>query len=123
MFAYRLIRESLAYAADTSKASYLAWGQFHECFTSSFYTHRSQKRQKDSQVKQLFALSGSACVKAARKHVDEIDPWPRRLRDQKIKLDEEASIITQEEGRDVRNDQTQGVHQIKRSNVHFVSRI
>ena len=38
------------------------------------YARRSQKRQKDSQVKQLFALLGSACVKAARKHVDEIDP-------------------------------------------------
>ena len=32
------------------------------------------KAQKDSQLKQLFALSGSAGVKAARKHVDEIDP-------------------------------------------------
>ena len=33
------------------------------------------KAQKDSQLKQLFALLGSARVKAARKHVDEIDPW------------------------------------------------
>ena len=41
---------------------------------SSFYTRRSQKRQKDSQVKQLFAILGSAWVKAARKHVDKIDP-------------------------------------------------
>ena len=32
------------------------------------------KAQKDSQVKQLFALFGSACVKAVSKHVDEIDP-------------------------------------------------
>jgi hypothetical protein len=30
--------------------------------------------KKDSQVKQLFALLGSACVKAACKDVDEIDP-------------------------------------------------
>ena len=36
---------------------------------------RSQKRKKDSHVKQLFALLGSACVKAASKNVDEIDPW------------------------------------------------
>ena len=50
------------------------WGQFHHYFTSSFYTSRSQKRKKDSQVKQLFALSGSVRVKAAHKHADEIDP-------------------------------------------------
>ena len=36
---------------------------------------RSQKRKKDSQVKQLFGLLGSVWVKAARKHADEIDPW------------------------------------------------
>ena len=51
--------------------------QFHQRFTSSFYTRRSQKRQKDSQVKQLFALSGSVCVKAVHKHVDEIHPRVR----------------------------------------------
>ena len=43
-------------------------------FMSSFYAQRFQKRQKESQVKQLFALLGSARVKAACKHVDEIDP-------------------------------------------------
>ena len=43
-------------------------------FMSSFDAHRSQKGKKDIQLKQLFALSGSACVKAARKHVNEIDP-------------------------------------------------
>ena len=32
------------------------------------------KIAKKSQVKQLFALSGSASVKAARNHVDNIDP-------------------------------------------------
>ena len=47
--------------------------QFHQCFTCSFYARRSQKHQKDSQVKQLFALSGSSCIKAARKHIGEID--------------------------------------------------
>ena len=50
-------------------------GQFHQHFTSSFYTCRSQKRQRDSQVKQLFALLGSVSVKAAHKHVDEVDPY------------------------------------------------
>ena len=43
-------------------------GQFHQHFTCSFYAPRSQKRQRDSQVKQLFAFLGSA-------QVDEIDPW------------------------------------------------
>ena len=52
-------------------------GQFHQHFTSSFYTHRSQKREKDIQVKQLFALLGSVCVKTACKHVVEIDPRSR----------------------------------------------
>ena len=28
---------------------------------------------KDSQVKQLFALLGSVCIKAVHKHIDEID--------------------------------------------------
>ena len=32
------------------------------------------KAQKDSQLKQLFALLGPMGVKAARKHIDEIDP-------------------------------------------------
>ena len=54
----------------------MTWGQFHKQFTGSFYVRRSQKRKKDSQVWQLFALLGSARVKAARKYVDEIDPWP-----------------------------------------------
>jgi len=48
---------------------------YYQHFTSSFYAHISQKRKKDSQNKQLFALSEAACVKAACKHVGEIDPW------------------------------------------------
>ena len=43
-------------------------------FMHSFYAHRSQKQKRDSQVKQLLALSGSAGVKAAHKNIDEIDP-------------------------------------------------
>ena len=39
----------------------------------SFYARRSQKGKKESQLKQLFALSGSAGVKAERKHIDEIN--------------------------------------------------
>ena len=36
------------------------------------------KAQKDNQLKQLFALSGSAGIKALRKHIDEIDPKFKR---------------------------------------------
>ena len=35
---------------------------------------QSPKAKKDSQVKLLFKLLGSACVKAERKYIDEIDP-------------------------------------------------
>ena len=39
------------------------------------FTHKDPKiAKKDSQVKQLFVLLGSACVKALRKHVDVIEP-------------------------------------------------
>ena len=40
-------------------------GQFHQRFTSNFFAHSSQKRKKDHQIKQLFALLGYARVKAA----------------------------------------------------------
>ena len=49
------------------------WGQFHHNFMRSFYARRSQKGKKDSQFKQLFALLGPVCLKAARIHFDEID--------------------------------------------------
>ena len=48
--------------------------QFHQRFTCNFYLGRSQKRKKDSQLKQLFVLTGSVSVKATCKHVDEIYP-------------------------------------------------
>ena len=51
---------------------------YRESILPSFYEQllRMQipKVQKDSQVKLLFALSGSAGIKAARKNIDEIDP-------------------------------------------------
>ena len=50
-------------------------GQFNHHFTSSFYASRAQKRKKDNHLKHLLALSGSACIKAAHKHVGEINPW------------------------------------------------
>ena len=50
------------------------WSQLNQHFTSCFYARRSHKCKNNSQVKQLFALLGSACLKAARKQADEIDP-------------------------------------------------
>jgi len=49
------------------------WGQFHRHFTQSFYTSISQKRKNYSQVIGHFALLGSTCAEAFRKHVGEID--------------------------------------------------
>jgi len=55
--------------------SNVARGQFHQRFTSSFCIHIHQKRKKDTRrLDCLFTLLGSLRVKAARKHVDEIDP-------------------------------------------------
>ena len=47
--------------------------QFHQHFMRSFYACWSQKGKKDSQLKQLLELLGSVGVKAAHKHVGEID--------------------------------------------------
>jgi len=41
--------------------------QFHQHFTSSFYTCRSQKRKKNDNFTVFFVLLGSACLKAERK--------------------------------------------------------
>ena len=49
-------------------------GQFYQHFMCSFYMPRSQKRKKDSQLKQLYKFLESAGVKAAQEHVDEFDP-------------------------------------------------
>ncbi len=45
----------------------------------SFYSRRSQKRKKDSQVVSLCMLSESLCIKAECKNVDEIDSRTRCL--------------------------------------------
>ena len=50
---------------------------FINVFMPSFYTWRSQKR-KSSLSWLSFCSFGSACLKAARKHVDEIGTWRRR---------------------------------------------
>ena len=47
--------------------------QFHQRVYAKLLCSKIPKVQK-SQFKLLFALSGSASVKAARKHVEEIDP-------------------------------------------------
>ena len=48
--------------------------QFAPTFYEQLLCMQIPKVQRDRQVKQLFALSGSAHVKAVRKHIDEIDP-------------------------------------------------
>ncbi len=51
--------------------------QFHQHFMSSFYTHRSQKRKKDSQVVSLFLCFWDLhAPKSCSFNVDEIDPYP-----------------------------------------------
>jgi len=45
----------------------LQCSQIHQHSTYSFYARRSQKRKKDCYVFNLFTLSGSTSIKAARK--------------------------------------------------------
>ena len=53
---------------------YRHMGSISRTFYGQLLRAQIPKAQKDSQVKQLLALLGSAGVKAARKLVDEIDP-------------------------------------------------
>ena len=64
-------RSSASYFTSSSSSEFRC--QFHQHFTCSYFACRSQKCKKDSRVKQLFALLGSACVKAASKNIDEIN--------------------------------------------------
>jgi len=50
------------------------YSQFHQRSTSSFYTRRSWKCKKDSQVVSLFALWGLRCAKAARRTLMMLTP-------------------------------------------------
>ncbi len=51
--------------------------QFHQSFTRSFYTCRSQKRKKIQLSHQyLFTLSGSTSVKAVRRTLMKLSPGP-----------------------------------------------
>jgi len=54
-------------------------GQFHQHSTSSFYMRRSQKRKKDWQLDCLFALSGSASVKASHIMLMKLTPCGKTL--------------------------------------------
>ena len=47
---------------------------FTDILRAAFTRADPKIAKKDSQLKQLFALLGSAGVKAVLKHVDEIDP-------------------------------------------------
>jgi len=49
-------------------------GRFHQLFTQSFYTCRSQKRKKYSPDVSFLALLGSACLKSARKRLVKLTP-------------------------------------------------
>ncbi len=57
------------------------WGQFHQHFTGSFYTFRSQMQKKDSQVISVFLhFLGPTSVKAARKLLVKLKPdFVRRI--------------------------------------------
>ena len=48
---------------------------FTNILHAAFTCTDPKSAKKDSQAKQLFALSGSVRVKAGRKHIEEIDPW------------------------------------------------
>ena len=51
---------------------------FTNILRAAFIHTDHKKCKKDSQVKQLLALFGSACVNAVHKHIDEIDPRFRK---------------------------------------------
>jgi len=53
---------------------FLSRGQFHQCFTSSFYPHRSQKHKKTESLTEYFAPLGSAHVKAAHRTLMKLTP-------------------------------------------------
>jgi len=54
------------------------WCGFHQHYTSSFCVSRSQKCKRHLWLDCLFALLESSQVKAACKHVGEIDLWWQR---------------------------------------------
>ena len=65
------------YRAEQARVAFypiLNRGSISPTFYEKLLRSQIPKVQKDSQVKQLFALLGSVSVKAAGKHVDEIDP-------------------------------------------------
>ena len=55
-------------------------GSISPSFDEQLLRPHSPKAQKDSQLMQLFALSGSTGVKADQKQVDEIDPFASAMK-------------------------------------------
>ena len=70
---HSFLKVTLFFCIATWRPMMTTRGQFHHHFTSSFYARISQKRKKDSHIKQLFALLRPA-------HVDEIDPRWKHVR-------------------------------------------
>ena len=60
--------------SDASAAATAILGQFHQCVYTQLLRAQIQKAQKLLDLTVFYALLGSACVKAARKHIGEIDP-------------------------------------------------
>ena len=52
---------------------------FTNILRTAFLCEDPKSAKKDSQLRQLLAISGSARVKAAPKHVDEIDPGSSKI--------------------------------------------
>jgi len=65
-------REKLCKVLLYKKGAYNV-GEIHQCFKRSFYTLRSQMCKNDSQIVNLFTLSGSTSVKAELKTFGEFD--------------------------------------------------
>ncbi len=53
------------------------WGQFHQQFTSSFYSSRSRKHKNGCQFISLCCAFGIFVRKSCLQNVGEIDPWRR----------------------------------------------
>jgi len=57
----------------------LAGVNFTNVLRAAFTLKDPKSAKKTVKLSSFFALLGSALVKAARKHVDEIDPRPRHM--------------------------------------------
>ena len=69
----RVVRETCTVGIAKIAAVLKSGVNFTNILQAAFTPADPKRAKKDSQVKQLFALLGSARVKAVRKHIDEID--------------------------------------------------